>query len=335
MKEPLPASLFKKYVSGQSTPHEDVLIEEWYASFENAEDHTDSLSAEQKEQLRDTIRRRISGKLNDEPRPVKQNARIKQLAWVITGVAASLLLVFGILHQKHVLAPTAAKIEAIDTTFANTSASITHNTLSDGSHVWLMPGAKLTCRKTFSANRREISLCGEAFFEVTKNPHRPFIIYSKNLVTKVWGTSFRVRDAQKLSFADVTVMTGKVSVKLLHPPAGLMREVMLYPSQRVTYLKKEQTFTAQQKSNMAAMSIWKKPDVSFNNQPLKEVIGVLNQFFQLHITVADDKINSLLLTADLNGLNFPEIMQMLHKALNVDYTIEGQNVILKQAITNN
>lgn len=77
------------------------------------------------------------------------------------------------------------------------------------------------------------------------------------------------------------------------------------------------------------MAIWKKPDVSFNNRPLKEVVAVLNKSFQLHITMSDDKINNLLLTADLNGLNFPDIMQMLHKALDIDYSIDGQNVILK------
>jgi len=324
----LPASLLQKYLSGQCTADEEALIEEWYASFDNDEDYTASLSATQKEQLRNTIRQRISGTVSVEQQPVRQQPRIRRLVWGITGIAASILIIVGIIRYQYTAGP-AIRVADIDTLFNNNTTAITDNTLSDGSHVWLMPGAKLTCHKSFSANRREVNLSGEAFFEVTKNPQRPFIIYSKNLVTKVWGTSFRVRDEQKLTFADVTVLTGKVSVKLLHPQSRLNKEVMLYPSQRVTYIKKEQTFTAQPKANMTAMAIWKKPDVSFNNRPLKEVIGVLNQSFQLHITVADDKINNLLLTADLNGLNFPGIMQMLHKALDVDYTIEGQNVILK------
>lgn len=326
MKKTLPDSLFRKYITGECTLHEEALIEEWYASFENEEDYTDSLSQEQKQLLMDNIRRRVSGNLTDDkPSP----GLVRQLVWPVAGIAASLLVLFGVmLHKRSVVTP-ATVVASLDTVFANTTAAIANNTLSDGSHVWLMPGAKLSCRKRFAADRREVNLSGEAFFEVTKNPQRPFIIYSKNLVTKVWGTSFRVRDAQELLFADVTVMTGKVSVKLVHPDGISKKEVMLYPSQRVTYLKKEKTFTQQPKANMAAMAIWKKPDVSFNNRPLKEVIGVLNQSFQLHIAASDDKINNLLLTADLNGLNFPDIMQMLHKALDIDYTIDGENVTLK------
>lgn len=329
MKKTLPDSLFRKYLIGQCTPDEEALIQEWYASFENDNSYTDFLSAQQKQQLRDTIRRRISGNLiTREPHPARQNGRVRQLAWGITGIAASLLILFGIIRHKHAIIANHV-IASIDTVFSNPTTAISSNTLSDGSHIWLMPGAKLSCRKNFSVNRREVNLSGEAFFEVTKNPQRPFVIYSKNLVTKVWGTSFRVRDGQKLSFADVTVMTGKVSVKLLNPEGTLRKEIMLYPSQRVTYFKKEKTFTEQPKANMAAMAIWKKPDVSFNNRPLKEVVAVLNKSFQLHITMSDDKINNLLLTADLNGLNFPDIMQMLHKALDIDYSIDGQNVILK------
>lgn len=332
MKKPLPAALFQKYLSGQCTPDEEALIEEWYASFENEVDYTDSLSARQKQQLMDNIRQRISGSMTDR---VASRGRVRQLSWAAVGIAASLLIAFGVMRHKRQSTISIATIASLDTVFSNASASISNNTLSDGSHVWLMPGARLSCRKGFAADRREVRLSGEAFFEVTKNPKRPFIIYSKNLVTKVWGTSFRVRDEQKLSFADVTVMTGKVSVKLVHPEGSSKKEVMLYPSQQVTYLKKEKTFTEQPKASMAAMAIWKKPDVSFNNRPLKEVIGVLNQCFQLHIVAADDKINNLLLTADLNGLNFPDIMQMLHKALDIDYTIDGQKVILKTSNNHN
>lgn len=339
MKKQLSVSLFRKYLSGQCTPEEEALIEEWYASSENDEDYTTSISEQQKQQLKDNIRLSISDKiLTEANKPVVLNKRskVRQLIWASTGIAASLLILFAVIrHERTTVNNNVAVNEAIS--IFNKTNTISETTLSDGSHVWMMPGASLQYHKLFSANRREVNLSGEAFFEVTKNPARPFIIYSRNLITKVWGTSFRVRDSRELSFADVTVMTGKVSVKLTHPEnfpknnntKNDATEVMIYPSQQVTYLKKERSFAEKPKADMSAMLIWKKPDITFNNRPMREVIPVLNKTFNVNISVSENGINSLLLTADLNGLNFPEIMQMLHKALGVNYNINGQSIVLK------
>lgn len=339
MKKQLRVSLFRKYLSGQCTPEEEALIEEWYASSENEEDYTTSISGQQKQQLKDSIRRSISDKISaevNEPVVISKRLNVRRLVWTTAGIAASLFILFAVvLHKPTVIKTEVAVNEAIS--IINKTNTISETTLSDGSHVWMMPGANLQYHKLFSANRREVHLSGEAFFEVTKNPARPFVIYSRNLITKVWGTSFRVRDSKELSFADVTVMTGKVSVKLVHPEnfpknsnaKSNANEVMIYPSQQVTYLKKEQSFVEKPKADMTAMLIWKKPDITFNNRPMREVIPVLNKTFNVNISASEDNINSLLLTADLNGLNFPEIMQMLHKALGINYDINGQNIVLK------
>jgi transmembrane sensor len=335
MKQSLPASLLSKYLSGQCTPHEEALIEEWYASFENDANYTDTISEQQKQQIKATIRQRIAVK-QKAALPVKAQGRVRSLVWAATGIAASLLVLFGVLRLEHPAVKNVIVTNA-SITLTNITNTIAETTLSDGSHVWMMPGAVLKYHKYFSGNCRELNLSGEAFFEVTKNPARPFIIYSRNLITKVWGTSFRVRDSRYLKFADVTVMTGKVSVRLTHSEGFTKNpdarnpadEVMIYPLQQVTYLKKDQLFQKKPKADMEAMSIWKKPDISFNNEPLRDVIPVLNKTFNLNITASDNNINNLLLTADLTGLNFPQIMQMLHKALDIDYTINGPNVLLK------
>jgi ferric-dicitrate binding protein FerR (iron transport regulator) len=339
MKKQLPVSLFRKYLSGQCTPEEEALIEEWYASSENDEDYTTSMSGQQKLRLKDNIRQSISDKISTEtndPMVLNKRSKVRQLIWATTGIAASLLIIFAVIRHEHTTVNTNVAVNEAISIFNKTNI-ISETTLSDGSHVWLMPGASLQYHKLFSANRREINLSGEAFFEVTKNPARPFIIYSRNLITKVWGTSFRVRDSKELAFADVTVMTGKVSVKLVHPgnfpknsdAKSNANEVMIYPSQQVTYLKKDQSFVEKPKADMTAMLIWKKPDITFNNRPMREVIPVLNKTFNVNISASESNINSLLLTADLNGLNFPEIMQMLHKALGINYDINGQNIELK------
>ena len=105
---------------------------------------------------------------------------------------------------------------------------------------------------------------------------------------------------------------------------------MIYPNQQVTYVKKEQLFTEKPKADMKALLMWKKASIAFDNRPLKEVIPVLDKAFDVNISTADDKLNTYLLNADFNGMNLPQIMEILHKALDVSYTIKGQDVILSQ-----
>lgn len=334
MKKQIPAYLLKKYLKGQCTAEEELAVEEWYNSFENESDHISAISALQKRRLKSRIKSRIGTAIDDRH---SSNRSLKYIVYAVSGIAASLIIAF-VFFKK------AAKAPVGDTgliTVTNTTKNIYKQVLSDGSHVWMMPGAQISYDRNFTGNKREITLTGESFFEVTKNPSKPFIIYSGNLITKVWGTSFRVRDSKELPYADVTVVTGKVSVKLLHPSSfhkqikassNIADEVMIYPNQQVTYVKKSEQFAEKPKADMTALVIWKKTSISFDNRPLKEVIPALDKAYHVNITTADEKIKSYLLNADFNGINFPEIMEILHKALDVDYEIKGQDVVLKEAV---
>ena len=331
-----PIYLLDKYLKGECTPDEEALVEGWYNSFQHDADYFSIVSVEEKDELKSRIRNRIENNIS----PVRdinlgKRKSLTYLVYALSGIAAVLILCFILIRPAKYHASGIKQITVI-----NNTKNIFEQVLSDGSHVWMMPGAKIKYAKTFAGNKREISLCGESFFEVTKNPAKPFIVYSGNLVTKVWGTSFRVRDSKQLSYADVTVLTGKVSVKLLHPDASAnnskvkpLTEVMIYPDQQVSYTKKQHIFKEQLKAQMQGLSIWKKESLSFDNKPVKDVIPVLNKAFNINISTADQKIDSYLLSADFNGLNFPQIMELIHKALNVNYEINGKSVLIKE--TNN
>lgn len=85
-------------------------------------------------------------------------------------------------------------------------------TLPDGSSVLLHPKSRLSYAADFAADRREVFLDGEAFFEVAKDARRPFMVYANDIVTKVIGTSFTIRAPHGSKEAEVIVRTGKVSV---------------------------------------------------------------------------------------------------------------------------
>ena len=82
--------------------------------------------------------------------------------------------------------------------------------LSDGSQVWLNRNATLTYPEKFEKHNRKVELKGEAFFEVSKNPGKPFIVSTSNSSVEVLGTSFNINSSSKQT--EVTVTTGKVKV---------------------------------------------------------------------------------------------------------------------------
>ncbi len=86
--------------------------------------------------------------------------------------------------------------------------------LSDGSVVWLNAGSSLSYNKDFSDKFREVYLKGEAYFEVTPDSLKPFVVKSESLNVKVLGTTFNVRTYEDENLVNVVLRTGRVDVSV-------------------------------------------------------------------------------------------------------------------------
>jgi len=338
MKKKLPADILEKYFKGDCNVHEIEEISSWYNSFEHDDDDLSDLSAEEKELLQmlmlNNIRENIRETEQSNIVDMKKGASGHPLFYFITGVAATLLIVFFLEHKKTVVQQVYNKEELV----SNNTGAIEKIILSDGSKVWLSPRSQLSYLQLLGQRKREVSMTGEAFFEVTKNPARPFLIHSGNVTTKVWGTSFRIR-AFKNDVTRVDVVTGKVSVSV---PAivkvgdstnqaltgSQLKEVMLLPNQEAAYDKRTNDLEKKQKISDPSIIIWKKINISFDNTPMPDVFTILNKKFKVHITSGDKEINADFLNADFTDESLPAIMEMMTKTLDVNYTVNGSDYVL-------
>ncbi len=137
-------------------------------------------------------------------------------------LAASVILLIGLgwwmNYQKQAdkifdipqLSAKSSELEFIEK--ENTSNKPMSVVLMDGSKIVLEKKSRIRYPKFFEADKREVFLVGEAFFEVTKNTKRPFLIYTKKLITRVLGTSFTIRANPETEEERVVVKTGRVSV---------------------------------------------------------------------------------------------------------------------------
>jgi ferric-dicitrate binding protein FerR (iron transport regulator) len=345
MNKLIPVELLEKYLSGNCSAEETILVKEWYDSFKQEPNHVDSLNTAAQQELEARIYNRIIdgiGVVEEEETPVRAIDNHNAGFWYkIAGAAAVLLIVAtaGLIYNNH-----ATKAEPVADSDVQQIIAVTNNSnhiyksiLPDNSVVWLSPHATLKYPKVFDSKSRMVSFSGEGFFEVTKNPDRPFIITSHTIITKVWGTSFLVRDNEASRLADVSVVTGKVSVSIKKKSnRNLLNinkdEVMLYPQQKATYLADAQMLKPGSTKNNPELRIWKHANLYFDNKPLKDIVPILNATYNARIKVSNEKLNHYLLNADFSGLNLPDVLEALSKALNIDYSFINNTIELNQPI---
>lgn len=344
MNKLIPVELLEKYLSGNCSAEETAFVKEWYASFEQEPNHIDTLNTAAQQELEAKIYNRIVDNIGvavDDETPVKAIDNRNIGFWYkIAGAAAVLLIAAtaGLLYNKVTKTESVAGSDVQQViAVTNNSNHIYKSILPDNSVVWLSPHATLKYPKVFDSKARMVSMSGECFFEVTKNPNRPFIITSHTIITKVWGTSFLVRDNKASRSADVCVVTGKVSVSIKKKSnSNLLSinkdEVMLYPQQKVTYLADAQVLKPESTKNNPELKIWKHANLYFDNKPLKDIVPILNATYNAHIKVGNEKLNHYLLNADFSGLNLPDVLEALSKALNIDYSFINNTIELNQPI---
>jgi len=107
--------------------------------------------------------------------------------------------------------------------------------LPDGSQVWVNSGSKLSYASNFDGNVREVYLNGEAYFEVTKNPKKPFIVHTSGIDIKVLGTEFNVKAFDMESTIEATLIRG--SIEVLKKDDANAGSVLLKPHEKLVYQK--------------------------------------------------------------------------------------------------
>lgn len=337
MNKPIPVELLEKYLHGDCTEAEIILVKQWYHSFENEPDFISEADKTEEKQIEARIYNRIIEGI-EESKPVKKFGFVVFMkgaaAAAIAAIFVLVMYVFNTSENSFIKTPVVLQaVEQVDVT--NNSSQIYKAVLPDSSIIWLKPGGNIRYPKIFAANARIIAMYGEGFFKVTKNPQRPFIINGRSIITKVWGTSFLIRDNYRSNTADVSVMTGKVSVSIKNGDkendftTNLEKhEIILYPNQKAVYLIDKHLLKPEGTKNTHALKIWNQVNLSFDNKPLREIIPVLNSIYGVHIKVTDEKLNHYILNADFEGFNLPDILAALKKSINVNYQIKENNIEL-------
>ena len=197
--------------------------------------------------------------------------------------------------------------------------------LPDGSKVALNSNSQLLFPKHFKNNVREVTVHGEAFFDVKPNPEKPFIIHAGNAQVKVVGTSFNVCAYPNTETVEVVVRTGKVEVTNVNKEktSDKNSEVILVPGEKGTLFNSTDVLEKTINSDLNYMA-WKTRDLVFNEVPLKDVFESLEKVYHVDIQVSDPAINNLLLEAHFDHKPVDFVMNVIQITFNLDLAQENE-----------
>ncbi|WP_297085945.1 FecR domain-containing protein [uncultured Draconibacterium sp.] len=206
--------------------------------------------------------------------------------------------------------------------------------LPDGSLVTLNTNSKLLFPKKFTGNTREVTIIGEAFFDVQRNPDQPFVINAGNAQVKVLGTSFNVSAYPGAETVEVVVQTGKVQVVSKTTNADKPKEeVFLTPGEKGTLLISNNDLTKTVNSNPNFLA-WKTHDLIFNTVPLHEVVECLEKAYHIEINLMEPELNDLLYEGHFDQKPIDFVLNVIRLTFDLELSVEGKHYTLTSRTNN-
>lgn len=318
-------NLIHRYLAGEADIREAEQLSQWlkedeshYADFlafrkawnlvrDHSLAHQTDLDAEWKE---------MSHRLNIAPPvalPVRK-ASNRMIFRQSMRIAASLIILLGLAFairlalkstENHVLAAKQGNREIL---------------LPDGSIATLSEGSQLTYPEHFGRKTREVSLVGEAYFEVAHDAAHPFIVNTDGFDVKVTGTSFSVNTLKKETAGRVQLTEGHVQITL----DSHSNPINLNPGEQADVHLDGIVVAPIADPNYMA---WKTREIVFDNTPLPEVTSTLSKVYHTSITLGNT-LNGQSLTATFRQEELANVLKVICTTLDLEYTLNEQGIVM-------
>lgn len=197
-------------------------------------------------------------------------------------------------------------------------------TLPDGTSVILNASSSLRLADDFGQEKRKVYLNGEAWFDVKRNPQKPFIVTTGKVATQVLGTHFNVSAYQNDSNITVSLVQGKVQVDISN---DLAKRMILDPGKQLVYSKADQQtrvadFTTEE------ITGWKENKLVFNYDSWPEVAKKLSRWYGIPVELKDSTLLHCKLKGTFDRLPFEKVMQQLNYVSAVSWKKENNKIII-------
>lgn len=333
--------LLQRYLDGRCTPAEQARVAQWYEQLHQQAAATPPLPSQQAVEAAIWQRLRLDPVAAKPAPPTPRLRRLTRDLWRRPQLrwAASLgLLALGmgglLPYARHwqAAAPTATTTDHGWTRHRNTTQQVQLLQLPDASRVTLQPGSSLRYTTALAGPRREVYLEGEAFFQVHKNPQRPFLVFTNQVVTTVLGTSFDVKAYPGQAQALVAVREGKVAVQPretaqldVTPTHPAKLGVLLLPNQQVVY----SVASRRLRKELVDKPVVLVPQAfEFEERPVAEVFAALEKAYGVPIHYDQQKLAGCTVSITFYDEPLFEKLGLLCRSLGAYYTLADTQITI-------
>lgn len=197
----------------------------------------------------------------------------------------------------------------------------THCNLPDGTVAHLNSGSKLIYPIPYAQNERKVRLIGEAYFHVSPNQNKPFIVsvLEDKMRVKVLGTEFNIQAFVGEETVQTTLVNGSVNLEF-QTNIGTYKEQKLVPSEKATYNITNDELSIKTVDTQYETS-WRHGRLMFKNTSLPEVLRKLAHFYNVKFEVKDSMINSYTFTGTFENKQLSQILDYLRISSNINSKI--------------
>lgn len=206
-----------------------------------------------------------------------------------------------------------------------------HLTLSDGTRVLLGVDSRLRYPRRFGDGARDVRLEGVAYFQVARDPARPFSVYTPDAVTRVLGTKFTVRDYPGAEPARVAVTEGRVAVRPTRAPAGGRAAAAVLVRGQAAEVASPSAPAVVQAADVGHDLAWTRGTIAFRNAPVTAVVAEIGRWYDVEIQVPDSALAGRHLTITFDDEPLETLLREIAAALNARVERQGRTLILVPA----
>lgn len=206
-----------------------------------------------------------------------------------------------------------------------------HLILPDSSQVWLNSDTRIEYPDTFDLSVRNVTISGEAYFSVVKNPQRPMVVKTKKgFSIEVLGTEFNVKAYEDDNRAQATLYSGEIN--LLRERDNKIISTKVEPNQTIIINSEPAGINVSKvlKETPADESAWKEGKIIFDSTPVSELIKTLERWHGVEFIVKDPEILNYKITATFNSESIVQIMDLIQLTSLIKYEVQNRKVILRK-----
>jgi transmembrane sensor len=280
---------------------------------------------------------------NEEQTPVRRinGKKLLVAASLFVIITAALFFIFNPDTRNEQFAATAVN------ELKTMPGTRTKLVLPDGTQVWLNSDSYITYNKDFGQSKREITLKGEAYFDVFHNPDVPMVVHARSVNIWVKGTAFNVRNYPESGSVETSLIRGSVELTTDEDPA---RKILLKPNEKITIEARPDSMVTKQteqppvikpsyyhinplKESIISKTIpeiaWIENKLVFDNEAFTEVIIKMEKWYNAKFIIDNDELAMKKFSGAFEKETLYEALSALQMINHFEFIINGNEVIIK------